>query len=125
MPKEAITLPGFPTIAPYSPAVKVGNTIYVSGTLAMDGNGTVIGNDITTQTEAVLEAISRLLAAAGTTMDSIAFCQIFLKDFADYKGMNEVYRRYFPGVLPARYVIQANLVRDEFLVEIAATAHLD
>ncbi len=124
MPKEVITLPGFPTIAPYSPAVKVGNTIYVSGTLAMDSEGKPIGSDIRTQTKAVLDAIQRLLQAAGASLDDIAFCQIFLKDFADYPGMNEVYRTYFPGVLPARYVVRADLVREAFLVEMAATAHL-
>ncbi|MEN9205498.1 MAG: RidA family protein [Thermostichales cyanobacterium BF4_bins_65] len=124
MGKELVTVSGFPTIAPYSPAVKVGTTLYISGTLAMDSEGKVIGSDIQTQTRAVLEAMQRLLVAAGGKMDDIVFCQVFLKDFADYPGMNEVYRSYFSGVLPARYVIQAGLVREEFLVEMAAIADL-
>jgi len=48
-------------------------------------------------------------------MDDIAFSQIFPKDFADYKGMNEVYRTYITNVLPARYVVPTDLIRDVFL----------
>ena len=49
---------------------------------------------------------------------------IFLKDMADYAAMNAVYREYFPEQPPARYCIRADLVKPEFLVEIAATAHV-
>jgi len=72
----------------------------------------------------VLESIKSVLAAAGGNMSDIAFNQIFLKDLADYAAMNEVYREYFPANPPARYCIRADLVKPEFLVEIASTAHL-
>ena len=53
-----------------------------------------------------------------------AFNQIFLKDLGDYAAMNEIYREFFPAQPPARYCIRADLVKPEFLVEIASVAHL-
>ena len=114
-----------PPLAPYSPGAKAGNIVYVSGTLAMDSAGKTVGvGDVRAQTRNVLEGIKSVLAAAGGTMSDITFNQIFLKDLADYAAMNEVYREYFPQNPPARYCIRADLVRPEFLVEIASTAHV-
>jgi len=114
-----------PPLAPYSPGARAGNVLYVSGTLALDAAGKVVGGgDVRAQTRHVLESIKSVLAAAGGNMSDIAFNQIFLKDLADYAAMNEVYREYFPANPPARYCIRADLVKPEFLVEIASTAHL-
>ncbi|MSO80169.1 MAG: pyrimidine utilization protein C [Alphaproteobacteria bacterium] len=126
MAHKPIIPPGSPPpLAPYSPGVRSGNTVYVSGTLAMDASGKVVGEgDARTQTRAVLEAIKSVIVAAGGSMADIAFNHIFLKDLADYASMNEVYREYFPKDPPARYCIRADLVKPEFLVEIASTAHL-
>lgn len=57
-------------------------------------------------------------------MEDIVFCSVFLTDYANYAGMNAVYKEYFPGVLPARFVVKADLVRPDLLVEIAAVAHI-
>jgi len=115
-----------PPLAPYSPGARAGNMLYVSGTLALGADGKVHGvGDVRAQTRHVLESIKSVLAAAGGKMSDIAFNQIFLKDLADYAAMNEVYREYFPSNPPARYCIRADLVRPEFLVEIASTAHLE
>jgi len=114
-----------PPLAPYSPGAKAGNTVYVSGTLALDSNGKLVGaGDVKAQTRHVLETIKSVIEAAGGTMRDIAFNHIFLKDLGDYAAMNEVYREYFPNSPPARYCIQANLVKPEFLIEIASVAHL-
>ena len=114
-----------PPLAPYSPGARAGNVLYVSGTLALDAQGKLVGaGDVRAQTRHVLESIKSVLAAAGGSMSDIAFNQIFLKDLADYAAMNEVYREYFPANPPARYCIRADLVKPEFLVEIASTAHL-
>ena len=114
-----------PPLAPYSPGARAGNVVYVSGTLALDAAGKLVGaGDVRAQTRHVLETIKSVLAAAGGKMTDIAFNQIFLKDLADYAAMNEIYREYFPANPPARYCIRADLVKPEFLVEIASTAHL-
>ena len=57
-------------------------------------------------------------------MKDVAFNHVFLLDFADYAGMNEVYREFFDAPLPARYCVRADLVRADCLVEIAAVAHV-
>jgi aminoacrylate peracid reductase len=114
-----------PPLAPYSPGVRVGDTVYVSGVLAMDGDGNIVGEgDIKAQTRQVLESIKSVVEAAGGAMSDIAFNQIFLADLAGYAAMNEVYAEYFPSNPPARYCIKAELVKPEFLVEISSTAHI-
>lgn len=114
-----------PPLAPYSPGAKAGNTIYVSGTLAIDKDGKTVGvGDVTAQTRFILESIKSVLQAGGGSIKDIAFNHIFLKDLKDYAAMNEVYREYFPANQPARYCIRADLVKPEFLVEIASIAHL-
>lgn len=127
MPKDIIVPAGSsPPLAPYSPGTKAaGSAVYVSGMLAIDTNGAVIGaGDVTAQTHAVLTSIKSVIETAGGTLDDVAFNSIFLKDLKDYKAMNEVYAQYFPKNPPARYCIQAELVRPEFLVEISSIAHL-
>jgi aminoacrylate peracid reductase len=114
-----------PPLAPYSPGAKAGNAIYVSGTLAIDKDGKTVGvGDVKAQTRFILESIRAVLEAGGGSLKDIAFNHIFLKDLKDYAAMNEVYREYFPANQPARYCIRADLVKPEFLVEIASIAHL-
>lgn len=126
MPFDAINPPQFPTpIAPFSAGAKAGNTVYVSGTLALGEGGTVLHvGDAAGQTRHVLESIRITLEAAGATMADVALNHIFLKEWADYAAMNTVYAEYFPGAKPARYCIQCGLVRPDCLVEIASIAHL-
>ena len=126
MPFEPIDPPGFPPpIAPYCAAAKAGNTIYVSGVLALGEGGVVLNpGNVRLQTKHVLETIKTTLAAAGATMEDIAMNHIFLKYLGDYAAFNEVYATYFPGAKPARYCLIADMVKPECLVEIAAVAHI-
>ncbi len=114
-----------PPLAPYSPGAKAGKVVYVSGTLAIDKDGRTVGvGDVKAQTRFVLETVKSVVQAAGGSLADVAFNHIFLKDLKDYAAMNEVYREYFPSSPPARYCIRADLVKPEFLVEVAAIAHL-
>jgi aminoacrylate peracid reductase len=126
MPYQPIVPPGSPPpLAPYSPGAKAGNVVYVSGTLAIGKDGKTVGaGDVKAQTRFVLESVKAVLEAAGGSLRDVAFNHIFLKDLKDYAAMNEVYREYFPKEPPARYCIRADLVKPEFLVEIASVAHL-
>jgi aminoacrylate peracid reductase len=126
MPYDVVVPKGSaPPLAPYSPGTKASNAVYVSGTLALDSDGKLVGpSDVRAQTRHVLETIKRVLEAAGGSLNDITFNHIFLADMRDYAAMNEVYREYFPESPPARYCIRADLVRPEFLVEIASIAHL-
>lgn len=123
---EPINPPQFPKpIAPYSAGAKAGNTVYVSGVLALGEGGSVLHvGDAGAQTRAVLETIKTTLEAAGATMADVAMNHIFLKDFADYAAFNKVYAEYFPGDKPARYCVKAELVKADCLVEVASVAHI-
>lgn len=112
-------------LAPYVPATKADNIVYVSGTLAFDENNNVVCvGDAAGQTRHVLTAIQHVIKAAGGTMDDVTFNSIFIKDWADYAAVNTVYAEFFPNDKPARFCIQCGLVKPDALVEIASIAHV-
>ena len=112
-------------LAPYSPGAMADGVLYVSGTLAIAADGTTVGvGDIAAQTQHVLESINAVIEAAGGSLDDVVFNHIFLQDLADYAAMNVIYKEFFPADPPARYCIRADLVKPEFLVEIATIAHV-
>ena len=125
MPPVEIIVPpqAPPPLAPYSAATRAGGLIWVSGTLPMDAEGHTIGaGDASAQTRAVLELIKAAVEAGGGTMETVVFNSIFLKSLDDYAAMNAVYGEYFSSHRPARYTIRADLVKPDFLVEIATVA---
>lgn len=112
-----------PPLAPYSPGMRAGNTIYVSGTLALDAQGELVGaGDVRAQTERVIRNIQDVLEAAGCGLADVVMNHIFLTDFSHYAALNEVYGKYFGESRPARYCVRSELVKPEFLVEIASVA---
>ena len=126
MPKSVVIPKGSaPPLAPYSPGTRSGDVVYVSGMVALDQAGKLVGaGDVRVQTRTVLESVKSVVEAAGGSLADVTFNAIFLYDLADYKAMNEIYAEYFPKEPPARYCIQAALVRPEFLVEISSIAHV-
>ena len=126
MPGEPIIPAGSaPPLAPYSPGMKSGNTVFVSGTIPNDAQGNVVGKgDIEAQTERVLQSIKAILEAAGGSMEDVVMNHVFITDYANYAKMNEVYGRYFGNTRPARYCIKSELVHPDWLVEIASVAVL-
>jgi aminoacrylate peracid reductase len=107
-------------------AVKAGNTVYVAGMLSTDpiSNEIVGHGDIVAQTRRVCESIKIVVEAAGGTLEDVTMNHIFLRDMADYDAMNRVYMEYFKAPRPARYCVKLDMVKPEFLVEIAAVAHI-
>ena len=126
MPKIVIIPKGTgKPLAPFVPATQANNIVYVSGTLAFDENNNVVHvGDAAAQTQHILETIKRVIETAGGNMSDVTFNHVFVKDWADYAAINEVYAEYFPGEKPARYCIQVGLVKPEALVEIASIAHI-
>ena len=126
MPKIVIIPKGTgKPLAPFVPATQADNIVYVSGTLAFDENNNVVHvGDAAGQTRHILETIKRVIETAGGNMGDVTFNHVFVKDWADYAAINEVYAEYFPGEKPARYCIQVGLVKPEALVEIASIAHI-
>ena len=93
-------------LAPFSGAVKVGNTLYLSGDIGTDANNRVPD---TAEGEArlLLERIQTRLKQAGFTMDDLVFVQVFCSDVKHYDAFNAVYRTYFKKEFPARAFIGA------------------
>jgi len=107
---------------PFSPAVKAGGFIYLSGALATDDTGKFAGGDIKAQTKRVLDNLARVLKAAGSKLENAASATVFLKKAADFQAMNEVYRGYWLKDPPVRTTVVANLANPEALIEISMVA---
>ena len=93
--------PGDASVPPFSGAVQIGSTLYISGTLGLDENRQV---PETAETEAriVLDNIKSSLEAADMTMDDLVYVDVFSSDVSDYDAFNGVYRTYFEKEFPAR-----------------------
>lgn len=112
-------------LAPYVPATKADNIVYVSGTLPFDDNNDVVHvGDAAAQTRHVLTTIQNVIQSAGGNMDDVTFNSIFIKDWSDYAAVNQVYAEFFPNEKPARFCIQCGLVKPDALIEIASIAHI-
>jgi len=108
--KEIIRPEGASPIGPYSPAVRAGNLIFLSGAIGTrPGEGLVQGG-IEAETRQVLENLRNVLRAAGADMEDVVKCTVFLADIADFEAMNRVYREFFPHDPPARSTVATALV---------------
>jgi 2-iminobutanoate/2-iminopropanoate deaminase len=112
--KESI-VPQKPKAAgPYSPALRAGGFVFLSGQIPADpDSGDLVTGDIQTQCKQVLENLKLVLAAAGLTLDDVVKTTVFLKDMNHFAKMNETYASYFPTKPPARTTVEvARLPRD-------------
>jgi 2-iminobutanoate/2-iminopropanoate deaminase len=122
--KEAISSPDAPkAIGPYSPAIRAGQLLFVSGQIPLDpATGQMIGGDIAEQTRRVLDNVGALLKAGGLTFADVVRTTIFLADMNDFAAVNEVYATYFPAPAPARATVQAARLPKDSRVEIDVIA---
>lgn len=112
-------------LGPYSQAVKANGFVFVSGQIALDPRtGQMVGDDIKTQTRRALDNVAAILQAAGSSMDRVVKCTVFLKDMNDFGPMNEEYGSYFMELPPARVTVQVAKLPRDALVEIEAIAGL-
>ena len=109
---------------PYSPAVRAGDFIFVSGQVAADPvtNEWSLG-DIKHETRVVLNNIRRVLEGAGASLADVVKCGVFLKDGKDFAAMNEVYIEFFGDQRPARTTIEAKFANPDIKIEIDAIAY--
>jgi 2-iminobutanoate/2-iminopropanoate deaminase len=112
-------------IGPYSPGVAHDRLVFVSGQGAADpATGDLAGLDIESQTEQVLRNVATILEAAGSGLDKVLRCGVFLVDMRDFPRMNAVYERVFGSHRPARTTVQvAALPVAGLRVEIDAVAY--
>ncbi|GLU54036.1 Rid family detoxifying hydrolase [Dyadobacter frigoris] len=120
MPKEIIFSEKAPApIGPYSQAVKVNKTLYVSGQIAFEASQ--LGN-IKIEAGAVMENIGHILKAAGFGYENVVKSNIFLKDMNDFTVVNEVYGQFFTNEPPARETVQVARLPKDVNVEISVIA---
>lgn len=114
-----MTIQRFETGPRMSQAVVYGETIYLAGQVAQKA----AGKSVTEQTRDILEAIDKLLAAAGSDKSKLLSAQIFLSDIATFNEMNKVWEAWVsPGNTPARATIEAKLAAAQYTVEIMVVA---
>jgi 2-iminobutanoate/2-iminopropanoate deaminase len=122
MTKKIILSPDAPApIGPYSQAVEVNNTLYVSGQIALavfEAGGT-----IEEETNQVMLNLQHILTAAGYNFDQVVKCSIFVKDMNHFAAINEVYGRYFVSNPPARETVEVARLPKDVRVEISCIAY--
>jgi len=122
MTKKIILSPDAPApIGPYSQAVEVYNTLYVSGQIALavfEAGGT-----IEEETNQVMLNLQHILTAAGYSFDQVVKCSIFVKDMNHFAAINEVYGRYFSVNPPARETVEVARLPKDVRVEISCIAY--
>ena len=126
MERNAVHTPDAPAaIGPYSQAVRVGDTVYVSGQIPIDpATGAFAGEDIRTQTRQCLKNLGNILKEAGTDLSHVVKTTVMLQDIGDFAAMNEVYAEAFAEPFPARAAFQVGALPKGALVEIECVAVL-
>ena len=122
--KEIIHAPKAPApIGPYSQAVKVGNTLYVSGQIPIDQqNDVLIEGSIEEETEQVMNNLQYILEEAGLSFKNVAKCSIFVSSMDNFTKINAVYGKYFTENPPARETVEVSGLPKGVNVEISCIA---
>jgi len=114
MRKEVVRAGPAPLNLPFSPGIKYGDLIFVSGQGPIDQNGRVVPGDIRSQTKTTLENFRGVLKVAGSSLDHVLQTTVYLSNLDDFSGMNETYSAFFPDPKPARTTVRGGtLVRYE------------
>ena len=124
--RQPIAAPGAPAaIGPYSPAIRAGSLLFLSGQIPIDpASGVLVDGGIVAQTEQVMRNIGALLAAAGAGFEHVVRTTVFLTDIGEFAAMNESYAKFIVGPPPARATVQVTRLPRDARVEIDAIAVL-
>jgi 2-iminobutanoate/2-iminopropanoate deaminase len=110
-------------IGPYSQAIKANGLVFASGQIPLDpATMQIVEGGIREQTERVMNNLSAVLQAAGSSLDRVVKTTVFLADLADFADMNETYGRYFGEAPPARSTVQVSRLPRDVRVEIDVIA---
>ena len=122
MKKQVIKVPMF-TNSLLSHGVRVGDLVFTSGELAIDPQtGAAVDGDIRAQTARTLDNLKLILTTAGTSLEQAVKVTVYLRNWDDFDGFNEVYRTYFTVDPPCRTTTQAARLARQFLIEIEIIA---
>jgi 2-iminobutanoate/2-iminopropanoate deaminase len=109
---------------PYTPAVKAGDFVFVSGQLGIDADAKPVSVDVGGQARVCIQKLRQLLQAAGGDLNRIVKINVWLTDLADFPAFNAVYRELMPAAPPARSTVISGLVIPGTLIEIDCIAYL-
>ena len=124
--RQQITAADAPgAIGPYSPAIKAGNLLFLSGQIPLDSGGAIVAGDITAQTEQVMCNIVALLRAAGGDFGHVVRTTVYLADMNDFAAVNTVYGRFVVDPPPARSTVQVSRLPRDARVEIDVIARIE
>jgi len=123
MEKQVFVSPqGPPAVGPYSPAIGVGNLVFLSGQIGLDTEGNVVGSTPAEQARKALENMRAVLEEAGLGLSDVVKTSIFLQNIEDFAAVNAVYAEFFSEPYPARLTVQAGRLPLDLLVEMDAIA---
>ena len=123
MRKAIVTEKAPKPVGPYSQAIIEGDFIFVAGQGPINpGTGRLELGDARAETRRVFENLQAILQAAGSSLDDVVKCNVYLRDINDFAAMNEVYQTYFAAPFPARTTIQAGALPGGIAVEIECIA---
>lgn len=127
MKKEIIIGEKVPAaIGPYSPALKIGNLIFISGQLPIDPViGEIVKGEIEAQARRALENLKAVLESYSVGMENVVKTTIFLKDMNNFPRINKIYGEYFSGQFPARSCVEVSRLPKDADIEIEAIAFCD
>jgi 2-iminobutanoate/2-iminopropanoate deaminase len=122
---ERLSPPGVPAPrGPYSPAVRAGDFIFVSGQVPVDpATQQMVTGNIGQETRQTLSNIQLILEGCGVSLADVVKCCVYLADGKDFKGMNEVYTEFFGAAKPARTTVAVAFALPGIKVEIDAIAY--
>ena len=110
-------------VGPFSPAIRAGDTLYLSGQVAQDpATGKLISGDVAAQTERIFRNIEATLAAAKLSLENVIKVNVYLTDMTNYAAMNEVFGRQFSAPYPARTAVAVVALPLGALVELEVIA---
>ena len=123
--KQAISTSDAPkAIGPYSPAVRAGQMVFISGQVPIDpATGSLVDGDIAAQTRRVFDNLGALLKAAGLSYANVVRTTVFLADMNDFAAMNQTYATFFSEPYPARSTVQVSRLPKDARIEIDVIAH--
>jgi 2-iminobutanoate/2-iminopropanoate deaminase len=124
--RQLVTAPDAPrAMGAYSPAIKAGNLLFVSGQIPVDPTtGNLVQGDIAAQADQVMRNLTALLRAAGASFTNVVRTTVYLADMNDFATMNEVYSRYIVDPPPARATVQVARLPRDVKIEVDAIAVL-
>ncbi len=120
--KKVATTNAPAAIGPYSQGIIVDNFLFTSGQIGLRADGTLVGDDIISQTKQVLKNLEAILKEAGATYKDVVKTTIFLDDINDFKVVNEIYEEFFKEHKPARSTVAVKTLPLNVKIEIELIA---